>query len=50
VDSVFTESQVQHFHEQDLSAARAVVVLMCAIFAIGIFIYSIVLGIVASQG
>lgn len=47
-DKPFTDLEIQTFHNQDYSAARAVVILMCGIFTIGVVIYSIVAYTVAS--
>jgi hypothetical protein len=44
----FTETELEAMHGQDVAAARAVVVLMCSIFLIGVFIYTIVAVTVAS--
>jgi hypothetical protein len=44
----FTEAELTAMHGQDVAAARAVVVLMCSIFLIGVFIYTIVAISVAS--
>ena len=42
----FSDSQLQQFREDDKHAGGAVVVLMTAIFTIGLILYSIVLGLV----
>jgi len=42
----FSEPQLQQFREDDKHAGGAVVVLMTAIFTIGLILYSIVLGMV----
>ena len=42
VDGPFTQAELDSLHTQDTAAARAVVVLMCSIFLIGILIYSVV--------
>ena len=42
VASPFTQAELDSLHTQDVAAARAVVVLMCSIFLIGVLIYSIV--------
>jgi hypothetical protein len=38
----FTQAELDSLHVQDMAAARAVVVLMCSIFLIGVLIYSVV--------
>jgi len=38
----FTEFELDSLHRQDVAAGRAVVVLMCSIFLIGVVIYTIV--------
>jgi hypothetical protein len=38
----FTDAEIDSLHAQDVAAGRAVVVLMCSIFLLGVFIYSIV--------
>ena len=44
----FTDIEVEAMHAQDIAAGRAVVVLMCSIFLIGVFIYTIVAWTVAA--
>lgn len=44
----FTEVELAAMHAQDVAAGRAVVVLMCSIFLIGVFIYTIVAWTVSS--
>ncbi len=39
----FSDRDVDYFRRQDRSAGRAVVLLMCGIFSMGVVIYSIVL-------
>jgi hypothetical protein len=41
-DAPFTQAELDSLHVQDFAAARAVVVLMCSIFMIGVLIYSVV--------
>lgn len=38
----FTEAELDSLHAQDVAAGRAVVVLMCSIFLLGVLIYSVV--------
>ena len=38
----FSAAEIDSLHKQDIAAGRAVVVLMCSIFLLGVFIYSIV--------
>ncbi|MEI7686357.1 MAG: hypothetical protein WCL32_15160 [Planctomycetota bacterium] len=38
----FTVAELDALHSQDVAAGRAVVVLMCSIFLIGVLIYTIV--------
>jgi hypothetical protein len=38
----FTDAEIHSLHSQDIAAGRAVVVLMCSIFLLGVFIYSVV--------
>ena len=38
----FTAAEIDSLHKQDIAAGRAVVVLMCSIFLLGVFIYTIV--------
>lgn len=38
----FSAAEIDSLHKQDIAAGRAVVVLMCTIFLLGVFIYSIV--------
>ncbi len=45
----FSEAQLRQFHEEDKHAGGAVVVLMAAIFTIGLLLYSIVLGLVIAS-
>ena len=42
----FTQTQLEQFHADDRHGGGAVVVLMTAIFTIGLILYSIVLGLV----
>ena len=42
VAAPFTQAELDSLHVQDFAAARAVVVLMCSIFMIGVLIYSVV--------
>ena len=44
----FTEVELAAMHAQDVAAARAVVVLMCSIFLIGVILYTIVAWTVAA--
>jgi hypothetical protein len=44
----FTEGQLHAFHEDDKHAGGAVIVLMAAIFTIGLVLYSVI-AIVVSQ-
>ena len=43
----FTDAQWQEFHESDKSAGAAVIVLMSAIFSIGLVLYTAIAIIVA---
>ncbi len=45
----FSEQQLQQFHADDTHGGGAVVVLMTAIFTIGLILYSVVLGLVISS-
>jgi hypothetical protein len=45
----FTENQLEQFHADDRHGGGAVVVLMTAIFTIGLILYSIVLGMVLAS-
>jgi hypothetical protein len=38
----FSDTEIKSLHAQDVAAGRAVVVLMCSIFLLGVFIYTIV--------
>jgi hypothetical protein len=38
----FSAAEIDSLHKQDIAAGRAVVVLMCSIFLLGVFIYTIV--------
>ena len=38
----FTDAELDSLHKQDVAAGRAVVVLMCSIFLIGVLIYTVV--------
>jgi hypothetical protein len=38
----FTDTEIHHFHAQDLYAAKVVVCLMVGIFSVGVVLYSIV--------
>lgn len=38
----FSEAELDMLHAQDVAAGRAVVTLMCSIFLLGVFIYTIV--------
>ena len=38
----FSDAEIEMLHRQDVAAGRAVVILMCSIFLIGVFIYSFV--------
>lgn len=40
--SPFTDAQLADLKAQDMAAGRAVVVLMCSIFLLGVVIYTIV--------
>ena len=46
--SPFTDAQWHEFHESDKGAGAAVIILMSAIFSIGLVLYTIVAVIVAS--
>ena len=39
----FSEADWKEFHQEDITAARAVVVLMTAIFSMGVVLYTIVM-------
>ena len=39
----FSEADWKEFHKEDIQAGRAVVVLMTAIFSMGVVLYSIVM-------
>ena len=39
----FTEADWKEFHTEDIKAGRAVVVLMTAIFSMGVILYTIVM-------
>lgn len=43
----FTDAQLHSFHEDDKHAGGAVIVLMAAIFSIGLVLYSVIAVIVA---
>lgn len=45
----FTQTQLEQFHDDDKHGGGAVVVLMTAIFTIGLILYSIVLGLVLAS-
>ena len=38
----FSPAELDSLHKQDIAAGRAVVALMCSIFLLGVFIYTIV--------
>ena len=42
VTEPFSAAEIDSLHKQDIAAGRAVVVLMCSIFLLGVFIYTIV--------
>ena len=42
-DLPFTENDWKEFHREDVKAGRAVVVLMTAIFTMGVVLYAIVM-------
>jgi hypothetical protein len=42
LENLFTDRQWQEFHKEDFKAGSAVVMLMLAIFGIGVVLYSIV--------
>ena len=44
----FTEADWQQFHKDDIGAGGAIIVLMTAIFSIGLVLYSIIAAVVAS--
>jgi hypothetical protein len=48
VDNPFTAADIQHLHDEDFAAAKAVVSLMVGIFITGVVLYSIVAWTVAS--
>jgi hypothetical protein len=48
-ETPFTETQLKQFQDDDKHAGGAVVVLMTAIFTIGLILYSIVLGMVIAS-
>lgn len=41
-ETPFTLAELESMHRQDIAAGRAVVVLMCSIFLVGVLIYTIV--------
>jgi hypothetical protein len=45
----FTDSQLHAFHEDDKHAGGAVIVLMTAIFSIGLVLYSVIAVIVSQR-
>ena len=42
----FSEADWKEFHKEDIEAGRAVVVLMTAIFSMGVSLYAIVMAVV----